>query len=490
MSAIPLTLLSDFGDRFSPIVVKELRQGLRTRFFTAALLIFHSFIILLLASVLLEAPAQAVNGIFWGVAGLMMLVVLPLRAFNELNAESSDGTLDMLTLTSIPSSRIVGGKWLALFSQSLLVAGSLLPYMVARYYFGGVEILREAAALFVLVLASGIITAALLAFSSQKSVLLRIVLAGGVGFGAAPLGFFTAFLVVSTEADMLLREFFALAGWEQWGLCGGIVALACYVIWFFLALGASRIAPPSENHSTRKRVIVLAAHTLLALIGWLLGLLGHDAEYAMWAFVPLVPLTILAAMDVLTEEMPRFPTVVIGLAGKGRSGSFFGRVLHPGWSSGVLFSIILCVLALSVLGAVVLRTSYWDWDDEFVVSMFLLHMAVFPPVLIRINRGDLFVNWWVVQICMIAAGSLLAIFCEGVGVRELGFIGQFTPITTLFGSEAVNYTSGDRVLQFGAGFAVLWMLAAFVRALRNFPAYTALEKQARELNPLRHDPAE
>ncbi|MEZ5387298.1 MAG: hypothetical protein R3F13_17450 [Prosthecobacter sp.] len=490
MSTMPLTLLNDFGDRFSPMLVKELRQGLRTRFFTAALLLFHSLIILLLASVLLDAPVQTVSGIFWGMAGLMLLVVLPLRAFNELNAESGDGTLDMLTLTSIPSSRILSGKWLALFSQSLLVAGSLLPYMVARYYFGGVEILREVVALIVLVLASGIITSALLAFSSQKSVLLRIALAGGVGFGAAPLGFFTAFLVSSSEADYMLREFFALRAWEQGAICGGIVVLACYVIWFFLVMGASRIAPPSENHSTRKRVIIFGAHLFLTIIGWLLGGLGHTAEYAMWVFVPLVPLTLLAAMDVLTEDMPRFPTTMAWLAGKGRAACLLGRVLHPGWASGVLFTIILCVLTMSVLGAVVSKASYWNWDDEFVVSMFLLLLAVFPPVLIRINRSNSFVNWWVVQVCMIGAGILLAIFCEGVGMRELGFIGQFTPITTLFGAEAVDWTSGDSVLQFGAGFAVLWMVAACVRAFLNFPAYAALENEVQQLNPPRHEPAE
>lgn len=489
MTTTALPLLRDFGDRFSPILVKELRQGLRTRFFTAALLLFHALIILLLTSVLLDAPAEMVNGIFWGIAGLMLLIVLPLRAFNELNSESSDGTLDMLTLTSIPSSRILSGKWVALFSQSLLVAGSLLPYMVARYFFGGVEILRELAALLVLVLASGIITAALLAFSSQKSVLLRIALAVGVGFAATPLVFFTAFLVVAKEGDSIIREFLALAAWEKWSICGGIVALACYIIWFFLALGASRIAPPSENHSTRKRVIVLAVHTLLSLIGWLLGCFGHQAEYAMWVFVPLVPLTMLAAMDVLTEDMPRFPTAVVGLAGKGRAGSLLGRVLHPGWPSGVLYSAILIAMTMSVLFCVILRTRSSSWED-FTGYMLLLQLAVFLPALISLNRSNRFSNWWVVQVCMIAAGSLLAIFCEGVGARELGFIGGITPITTLFGAEAVGYSSRDSALIAGCGFAMLWMAAAFVRASLNFPIYTALEDEARQLNSPRHDPAE
>ena len=489
MSTISLKLLSDFGDRFSPILVKELRQGLRTRFFTSALLLFHSLIILLLASVLLDAPVEMVNGIFWGIAGLMLLIVLPLRAFNELNAESSDGTLDMLTLTSIPSFRILSGKWLALFSQSLLVAGSLLPYMVARYYFGGVEILREVAALVVLVLASGMITAALLAFSSQKSVLLRVALAGGVGFAATPLGFFTAFLVTSSEADFLLREFFALAAWEKWSICGGIVALACYIIWFFLALGASRIAPPSENHSTRKRVIVLGVHALLTLIGWLPGWFGLSAVYAMWVFVPLVPLTMFASMDVLTEDMPRFPTAVVGLAGKGRAGRLLGRVLHPGWSSGVLYSVILIAMTMSVLVCVIVRTRYSRWDGSSV-SMFVFLLATFPPVFIRLNRNNRFANWWVVQVCMIAAGILLAIFCEGVGARGLGGVGGIAPVTTLFAAEIVGYQSREGILQIGCVFALLWMVAACVRAVLNFPAYAALEKEAQQLNPPRHDPAE
>ena len=51
-----LPLLRDFSDRFSPIVVKELRQGLRTRFFTSALILFHTFIILLLITVTFGAP--------------------------------------------------------------------------------------------------------------------------------------------------------------------------------------------------------------------------------------------------------------------------------------------------------------------------------------------------------------------------------------------------------------------------------------------------
>lgn len=486
MTSTTLPLPNDFSDRFSPIVVKELRQGLRTRFFTTALILFHSFIILLLGSVTLGAPVETVNGIFWGIAGLMMLVVLPLRAFNALHAEHTAGTLDMLTLTSIPASRIVSGKWAALFSQGLLVAGSLLPYMVARYFFGGVEILREVVALIMLVLGSGVITAALLAFSTQASVILRLLLAVGTGFGAIPLVFFIAFLVSASDADSMLREFFALHLWQQTGIVAEIVGLAAYLTWYLLALGTSRIAPPSENHSTRKRVITLVMHGVLTISGLLLGLFSGDPDNALWCFIPAMVLTLIACMDVMTEEMPRFPTAV---ATRGKTSAALGRLLHPGWASGVWFATVLCVLTILITGERYLH-SHWarDWLPGVVILI-----AAFVPVSIRLNPRNAFANWWVVQVCMTALGILMVMFCGVMNVREFAFVGVFTPITTLFGAETVQYTSREGLWLAGFGFSLIWLSAALIRAYLNFPAYTALEREARELaereHPSSHDPA-
>lgn len=477
MTTATLPLPNDFSDRFSPIVVKELRQGLRTRFFTSALILFHSFIILLLASVMLDAPVEVVNGIFWGIAGLMLLVVLPLRAFNALHAEHTDGTLDMLTLTSIPSFRIVSGKWAALFSQGVLVAGSLLPYMVARYFFGGVEILREVVALVMLVLGCGVITAALLAFSSQASVILRLLLAAGVGFGAFPLGFFTAFLVSYSEADMMLREFFALALWEQLSITGGIVGLAVYLMWYFIALGASRIAPPSENHSTRKRVITLIMHGALTIIGLLLGLFSGDPDNSLWCFIPAMGLTLITSMDVMTEEMPRFPTTVAAL---GKASTLAGRLLHPGWASGVWFSTVLCLMTSVINVGMLSKRSYGSWVMNGLPFVLIL-IAAFVPVLVRLNPRNAFANWWFVQVSMIALAILMVMFCDVMNARDLAFVGILTPITTLFGAETVPYSSREGLWIAGFGFSLVWLSAALARAWLNFSTYTALEREAREL---------
>jgi hypothetical protein len=481
MTTTPLPLLRDFSDRFSPIVVKELRQGLRTRFFTSALILFHTLIILLLVTGSFDVPLEAINGIFWGIAGLMLLVVLPLRGFGSLHAESVDGTLDMLTLTSIPSFRILYGKWAALFSQSLLVAGSILPYMVARYFFGGVEILREVVALLMLSIGSGMITAALLAFSSQSPLLLRIFLALCVGAGAMPLGFFTAYLVSASEADSMMRDFFALSFWEQSSLIVGILAVAVYAVYYFLALGSSRIAPPSENHSTRKRLVALAMHGALMLIGLLLSFFNTDPEVAMWPFIPLMFLTFIVSMDVMTEEMPRFPTAVSTLALRGPLARLAGCLLHPGWASGVWFAALLSVMAMTLISVITLQHSSWDWDDGPGMYMACMFFACFVPIVLRLNRSSLFANWWLVQFVSVAFGIMMSIFLHALGARDLGVFGIATPITTLFGVESVEYLSRDGVLLTGTVFSAGWMVAALIRARLNFPAYTILEREARKL---------
>jgi hypothetical protein len=259
--------------------------------------------------------------------------------------------------------------------------------VVSAFTLGGPTApLISGAALLVLALGSGIITAALLAFSSQASVILRLLLLVGVGFGAVPLGVFTAFLVSVAEADRMLREFFALAGWEQWSIILGFLALSVYTIWYFLALGASRIAPPSENHSTRKRVIVFCVHAALLIIGLLLCYLSRDAENAAWVLIPLIGLTLITCMDLMTEEMPRFPTTVAALARRGRFGCLAGRLLHPGWASGVLFSAVLCAMAMVLIAGITHQEAGWHWDDGPGIHMFCLVLAAFTPVLVTVRK--------------------------------------------------------------------------------------------------------
>lgn len=477
MNTAPLTLLRDFSDRLSPMVVKELRHGLRTRAFTSLLTTFQICMILLVGTGMLGVPMQVITNIFWGLSLLILLVALPLRGFATLSGEVQGGTMDMLTLTSISSFRIVYGKWSALFSQTLLLACSLLPYMVARYYFGGVEIVAEAFALVLAVLGSALSSAGYVAFSSQRSMVLKLFLTVGTLTAMIP-GTAFIFMMINAREDVL-SPLFNLPWLEQAALLGGIVLVAAYGVFTFLAMGASRIAPVSENHSTWKRLIHLGMLTLLAAA--VAALAFHPFEGAMfWAYVPSLALTLLVGVDVLTEEMPRFPSVVQGMAQKGRFSTGMGRLFYPGWASGVFFYTLLATMNVGVI-LIGLMKQGKNSEEEMIAFIACVMLAVLVPVSLKLNKKNRFANWWVVQIALGVAGVLLAIFMGISGSRDLGFLGVVTPITGLFGAMN-NYQHNESILATSAFFGLCWLGAAIVQAVREDKIYSKLEAEARELS--------
>lgn len=469
----PVPLPRDFSDWHSPMVVKELRHGLRTRFFTLALMFFHVVLALLMSSALLGANQEILNGVFWFLALVVVLGAMPLRGFAALSSETADGTLDMLTLTNMSALRVVYGKWAALFSQTLLVASSLLPYMVARYHFGGVEILREFAALVVMVLGSALTTAALVAFSSQRSLLLRLLLVAGVFMAAMPLVLLVISFTTEVMGDSLANEFAALFWLERVGLVAGAFTLAGYGVWVFLTLGASRFAPPSENHSTVKRLAGLGVMGLFAVTGIGLGLFHADPDAAYWAFGPALVLTLLLGMDVMTETMPRFPTVVAGFTRGGRWLRLAGRFLYPGWASGVPYYLVLCLAPLSIVAAI----QWHDYDLSDVLLTLCLLTANVVPLSSPYFRQQRFAGWWVIQLALITAGTLMMILGDAMDVDELGGLGILTPSTALFGAE-MNWSHSEPILLGGAIFGGLWVLAALFLAKREMLVYAGLEAEA------------
>ena len=73
----------------------------------------------------------------------MFLAVLPAGGFNALQAEIRRANIELLLLTKLSRWRVILGKWSMLSAQSLLVFSSLLPYLVTRYFFGGVDLIQS-----------------------------------------------------------------------------------------------------------------------------------------------------------------------------------------------------------------------------------------------------------------------------------------------------------------------------------------------------------
>lgn len=333
-----LLTLSDFPDRISPMVVKELRQGLRTRLFVGVLAILHVLLVLLMLISGSSGNDAAASAWFDSIITLVLCAILPLRGFSAMADELKSGTLDMLVLTRLSSGRIVFGKWASITSQSLLIALSILPYVVARYVFGGVDLFGEMLMLFYKWLAGAVVAAAVVALSTQRQFWLRAVLIGlPLLIGGCGMFSYIMLARMGGAAGMPLRGFLSatsIAG--PWSVLL-IVAAAAWLIFFFLSLGATRHAPAASLLAVVKRSVHLAALGILLVLAATTAL-GPAAAMAAASMLGLV------MMDALTEHVNEVPSVYAAFYRRGWPGRAALWLLAPGWVTGFFFTFLLMVL--------------------------------------------------------------------------------------------------------------------------------------------------
>ena len=113
-----MNLPADFSDRLSPMLVKELRQGLRTNLFTAAFILLQVFMVLslMIGAAFSGGGEDTSGGFFWMFITVTLLGVMPVRGFSALHKENQINTMDLIQLTRLSAWRITWGKWLALAS--------------------------------------------------------------------------------------------------------------------------------------------------------------------------------------------------------------------------------------------------------------------------------------------------------------------------------------------------------------------------------------
>lgn len=473
-----MTTLNDFSDHLSPMVVKELRQGLRTRFFTAALIVFHVVMGCLMLSYLTKMKADDANEMFWGVTIFTLLAGMPAQAFNALNGETRDGTLDMLRLTGTSSFRIVWGKWFTIYSQTLLVAGSLMPYLIARYFMGNAEIIPEMIGLVLLVAAAAIISAGVVAFSSQASLWVRLLSNAALGVAAFLVGVFVFVLCSGSEGQQMLSTWLKLHLWEQGLFVLSAPVFAAYGVYLFVSLGASRLADAAEEHSSQKRLVTLAVMTLLCGIGISLTV-KNGVEGGVWCLVPMCIICLIFGMDVTTEASPVYPSVIQAVWDRFPRLTGIRHWFYPGWVSGVIVWMVLALETMAVCVAMTLSTSYND--SAMFAVFFTLLAAVLVPVCVHGDQEQRFGRWWIVQTL-----SLLAVVLTGAAGAAtsgaLSVIGFLTPLTGLTAAGFVR-DSHNSGLWIAAFVSAIWMLAAIVKALSaQTTCYEALENEAQRLS--------
>ncbi|PTY01355.1 hypothetical protein DB346_13565 [Verrucomicrobia bacterium LW23] len=380
------------SDWLSPMLVKELRQGMRGKLFASAFQLVQAAM-LFTVFISMTAGSQA-DPFFWVILAVPLVLIIPLNGFGSVYAELRTGTIELVFLTRLSALRIVAGKWVALMAQASIFACSVLPYAVLRYFLSsGTDIIAELLFLMYLVLGCGLFTAIGVALSPIESRWLRPILLIGAIIGLC----------------MMLISFTSMLAYSAWGTGGGgssydnlgtsLLYIAIYYpasLLLALELSATQIAPIAENHATRKRLLgwtVLGVGTLAALFT------THVPPAA--SLMPAFILLGIIFLDALCEEQTCVPSVYVPFVRYGILGRLASWFLAPGWVSGLVYTTVTYVAAIALcIGAVVAHVALGgDWvkasaleelqSIDSITSISLLLTAlygslIFPLALLKI----------------------------------------------------------------------------------------------------------
>lgn len=404
--------LADFPDRLSPVIVKELRQGLRTRTFTGIFLILQVVLGLsMLGAVITDSSdtGRMISIVVFFFFSIATLILQPLRGTSAVATELKEDTLEIMSLTRLSSVRIVYGKWASLVSQSALLLAATLPYLVMRYFFGGMQLFGELAMLLTIFYVSACLTAVTVGLSCTRSVLLRAV----VPLLLIPFGLIAISSVIIGREFGLMTEVFSFRDREMviefliWML------VCAFIGYYFLDMGVGRIAALAENHSLRKRLISLVVMLLVLLV------LFFNPPAQTASFVVLLAFSSLIGLDVCTEVAVCVPSVVKPFVKRGVAGRLLGRFFYPGWHTGLLLLVVLFGLTVLV-GNLTYRRSQFNPITGFDKEVWLVTLGVFysilaPLLVIRIfikRVKDSFPGYLLVVVLSGLLTFLIGIFSE------------------------------------------------------------------------------
>lgn len=462
----------DFPDRLSPMLVKELRQGLRTRSFIGVFLSLQIVLgIILLGAGTAATSDQAgstISNIIFIFFSIAVIIIQPMRGMTALSAEIKGNTIDMMVLTRLSAWRIVAGKWSALVSQSALILVTIIPYLILRYFFGGMNLIGEVVMLILIFISSATLTAITVGLSASPSVILRSILPM-VGI---PLGAYAALMMIlfsGMGGGGSVFDFFSLESTESKIAISLYITTCLYYGFFLLSIGTSLIAPHAENYSTLRRVIACFVTIAAAVI----GIIYCDDVDMMLVVYYLIFAPIFTIS--LTEFGTLVPPVVQKFNRYGILGRFLGIFLLPTWATGVFFCYLLTFIA--GISLFLVRDSYIN-NDSIVVGMGLLSGMVFPALLVNLFKmyGPSRVSNYIL---FSVASGIIALTLMGIAesLSSKGLLWLFVwipPVSmTMTDGGGIN---DDTLLVATAFFNILYFAIFICMAVRNY------RRSIRELN--------
>jgi hypothetical protein len=335
------------GDRINPIVVKELRQAVQSRFVVAALLTLLSVQLVAIGIYILasgpslfgfDAGRQSFLMLF-GILQVVAIIFVPLYTGARLAAERSDINVDLLFITTIKPRSVIAGKMFAAITLTALIYSACMPFMAFTYFLRGIDlpsifISLGFGFLVVVACAQGAVFVALIPVNRALKII----------FGLITLAVFGMIYIWTMigVSSVVSRGVIGGAFWHPMiATCGGI----CFLVGLFFVMSVALIMPVASNRALPVRLFITAAWLLTGVAAVTYGSIEHEywpviAWQLMFGIV--FALAIFAAVSERDQPGRRvLRSIPRSLLGRARA--FF---FYSGAASGLAWTSVMVVLTL------------------------------------------------------------------------------------------------------------------------------------------------
>ena len=379
------------SDWLSPILVKETRQALKSRQF------FWTFFLLLIAIAIwtmigmtaydpnldygLAGPGLLVG--YWVILGFPLSIVIPFGAYRSLAREYEDGTIQLISVTTMKAWQIVIGKLGSSMLQMLVYFSVLAPCIAFTYLLKGISIPQMLLGLSVC--ATGCLTLCSLALFLAGATRSRL-------YGVAA----SIFLILIQFATYVFWCIFAqgvafgeleeLARSQGSFISVGLLLALLTTAMLFLAIAASLISFESDNRSTLARVMLLVQQTTF------IGFCISAVCFQLFAELPVILICIVAHYWVVAgwfmigerDEMSRRVRRNVPKSILNRSLFSF---LLPGSGRGLIFAMMNIWICAGIFIFLFIVASKWFPEPASVARMGWSRMAWPMSANLRISMG-------------------------------------------------------------------------------------------------------
>jgi len=352
---------SSLSDRLNPIVVKELRQAVQSRFVIAALMTLLAIQLVAIGIYLLTSGDSLLNfdagrGVFLMLFSILQgvsMLFVPLYTAVRLAAERSDTNVDLLFITTIKPRSIVAGKMTAAVVLTVLIFSACMPFMAFTYFLRGIDlpsIFISLALGFIVVIAcaqAAVFVACLPVNRAFKVIfgIIGLVLFGMVYF--ATMAGVSGLIVGGIGSRIGASDF-----WQ-----GAVILLVVIgsLTGLFFVLSVSLIMPLASNRALPVRLYVTAAWLLIGAAALIYSEV-EDNHVPVTVWQVMFNLAFAVALFVAVSERDRLGRRVLRAVPQSpvkRAWSFF---FFSGAASGLAWAAAMIGLTLAMT---------WLWAELY-----------------------------------------------------------------------------------------------------------------------------